>query len=103
MTAKHMDLQDLLVTAKTRSFDKLAPKLNIFIREHSNFQNLDEGNRKLVLDLIKKYLPRIHNGVGISAMNMREEMHHLYENRIKLNLKESDLEDIKEIMALFTK
>lgn len=98
-----MDIQDLLTTAKEQTFDRFAVKLNALVREHSQFRNLDEANRKVLLDIIKKHLQSIHHGVGLSALTIREEMYHLYEKRIKLNLVESDLKDIKEILELFKK
>lgn len=98
-----MDIQELLASAKTQTFELFERKLNALIREHSRFKNLDEGNKKVVLGLIKKHLPKIRNGLGISSRLMFLEMHELYENRVKLNLTEEDLKDIKEIMGLFEK
>ncbi len=98
-----MDLQDLLTSAKTQSFDKFEQKLDSFVRHHYSFQNLNEANRQVVLDIIKKRLPNIHNGTGISDLVLRQEMYHLFEHRIELNLTEGDLKDIKEILELFKK
>jgi len=98
-----MDIQELLASAKTQTFDKFKQKLDTLVREHSRFSNLDGGNRQLVSDIIKKHLSYIHAGYGMSASTIREEMHRLYENRIKLNLTEYDLKDIKEILEIFKK
>lgn len=98
-----MEIEELLASAKTQTFDRFAQKLNTLIRENYRFRNLDEANRKIVLDIIKKHLPDIHNGIGISSTVAERERYRLYENRIKLKLTEEDLADIKEILGLFKK
>jgi len=96
-----MDIQDLLAAAKDLPSDRLELKLNALVRENLRFNNLNESNKKIILGLIKKYLPKIRRGPGLSHLNFRDEMHELYENRIKLNLTEEDLKDIKEILGSF--
>ncbi|MFH0955717.1 MAG: hypothetical protein V1801_00670 [Candidatus Falkowbacteria bacterium] len=98
-----MDIQDLLASAKTQTFDRFAQKLNSLVRENYNFSNLDESNRKIVLDVIKKHIGEIHNDLGISSVTLRNEEYKLYQNRIKLKLTEHDLDDIKKILELFKK
>lgn len=98
-----MDIKELLASAKTQTFDKFAQKLNVLIRENCRFSNLDEANRKIVLDIIKKHLSEIHNGLGISSVTLRNEEYRLYQNRLKLKLTEADLADIKQILELFKK
>ena len=98
-----MDIQDLLASAKTQTSDLFARKLNSLIRENYRFSNLDESNRKIVLAIIKKHLPDIHNGIGISSLVAQREMYKLHQDRVKLNLTEQDLADIREILALFKK
>jgi len=98
-----MDIQELLASAKTQTFDKFEQKLNSLVRENYRYSNLDEHNRKIVLEIIKKHLPDIHNGIGISSYVAERETHRLYDDRIKLNLTEEDLKDIKEILGLFKK
>jgi len=98
-----MDIQDLLASAKTETFDRFTQKLNSLVRENYRFSNLDQSNRKVVLDIIKKHLREIHNGLGIPSMTIRNETYRLYQNRIKLKLSEEDLKDIKEILGLFKK
>jgi len=98
-----MDIQELLASAKTQTFDRFAQKLNSLVRENYNFSNLDESNRKIVLDIIKKHLGEIHRGQGISSVVLERENYNLYEHREKLKLTEADLEDIKKILGLFKK
>ncbi|KKR91838.1 MAG: hypothetical protein UU95_C0036G0004 [Parcubacteria group bacterium GW2011_GWC2_42_12] len=98
-----MDIQELLASAKTQTFDLFERKLNTLIRENYHFSNLDEHNRKVVLEIVKKHLANIRNGYGISSTVMQRETYKLYQNRIKLKLTEQDLADIKEILGLFKK
>jgi len=98
-----MDIEELLASAKTQTFDKFAQKLNSLVRENYRFSNLDEANRKIVLDIIKKHLGDIHRGQGISSVALERETYNLYQNRLKLKLTEADLADIKEILKLFKK
>ena len=98
-----MDIRELLMTAKTQTFDKFSQKLNSLVRENYRFSNLDEANRKIVLDIIKKHLSEIHNGLGISSVVLERETYNLYEHREKLKLTEADLADIKQILELVKK
>jgi len=98
-----MDIKDLLASAKTQTFDKFAQKLNSLVRENYKFSNLDEANRKIVLDIIKKHLSEIHGGQGISSVVLDRESYNLYQHREKLKLTEADLADIKQILELFKK
>ncbi len=98
-----MDIQELLATAKMQTFDRFAQKLNTLVRENYRYSNLDEANWKIVLGIIKKHLSNIHNGYGISSTVAEREIYKLHQDRIKLNLTEEDLADIKEILGLFKK
>jgi hypothetical protein len=98
-----MDIQELLASAKTQTFDRFEQKFNSLVRENYHFRNLDEGNRKIVLDIIKKHIGEIHRGMGISSITLKNEAYRLYQNRIKLKLSEEDLADIKKILGLFKK
>ena len=96
-----MEIDELLASAKTQTFDRFSQKLNSLIRLNYRFSNLDESNRKIVLDIIKAHMSNIHNGLGISSTVSQREVYKLHQNRVKLNLTEEDIRDIKEILALF--
>ncbi len=98
-----MELEELLAIAKNEPFERFEMRLNDFLRYKSEFKNLSEDNKKIVLNLIKKHLSDIRNGIGISDYVIRQETYKLYENRLKLDLTENDLADIKEILNLFKK
>ena len=98
-----MDIQELLASAKEQTFDKFSQDLNRLVRENYRFRNLDEGNRKIVLDIIKKHIGEIHRGMGISSVTLENERYRLHHDRVKLNLTDEDLADIKKILDLFKK
>ena len=98
-----MDLNDLMQNAKHLTSYEFERKLNKLVRENYRYRNLDEKNKKIILDLVKKWKDKIRRGVGVSSYTFRNEMHRLYEKRLKLNLTEEDLKDIKEIMSAFIK
>ena len=94
-----MDIKDLMKDAEDLTDFEFERKLNDLIRENFRFRNLNEDNREIVLDLMKKYKSRLRRGVGLSYSDLKNEMYRLYEKRLKLNLSEEDLKDIKEILG----
>lgn len=93
-----MDLKDILKNVAHEPDYIFERKLNELIMKNPRYFNLDENNKKLVKDLVKKYKPSLRKGIGISAYTIKNELYRLYQNRIKLNLTEEDLKDIKEIL-----
>ncbi len=73
-------------------------RLNKLVRDNYRYQNWDESNKKVVLDLVKKFKPYLRKGIKISERTIRDESYRLYQNRIKLGLTEEDLKDIKEFL-----
>jgi hypothetical protein len=98
-----MDLKDLMEKADSLTEREFEIKLNELVRENYKYKNLSSDNREIVLDLVKKYKDKVRRGVGISEYTLRLDTHNLYEKRLKLNLTENDLEDIKEILEEFRK
>jgi len=96
-----MDVKDLMSNAAHLTDNEFEQKLNRLIRENFRYQNLDQKNREVVMDLFRKYKKKIRDGVGISMDTLENEMHHLFQERLKLNLTEEDLKDIKEILWMF--
>ncbi len=96
-----MDIKNLVRNAKQLTSCEFEKKLNKLVRDNYHYRNLDRRNRKIILDLIKKWKEKIRRGTGISDSAFRTEMHRLYKDRIKLGLSEEDLKDIKEIMDAF--
>jgi len=98
-----MDLKDLVADAGHIPTEKFERRLNRLVRENHRFKNLDKNNRKTVLELVKKHKSRLREKGGLSADTIRKEMHSLHRNRLKLDLSDADLKDIKEILEGFKK
>ena len=94
-----MDIQDLMKDAKNLKDYEFERKLNDLVRNNYRYSNLNSGNKKIVLDLVKKYKSYLRKGIGISSTNLRNESYRLYQNRLKLNLTQEDLDDVKEILG----
>lgn len=98
-----MEIQDLFESAKNESSDRFKMKFSNFLYEHPQYSNLSQSNKKIIIDLVHKHIDAIRDGRGISDYIIEHETHDLYEKRLKLNITEKDLEDIREIMHLFEK
>jgi len=98
-----MDSKDLTKDAEDLTDFNFERKLNDLVRDNFRFRNLSEDNRKIVLDLMKKYKSRLRKGIGLSYSDLKNESYRLYENRLKLGLTHEDLDDIKEILGEFKK
>ena len=96
-----MDVKDLVNNYKDLPSYRFEQKLNEFVRKNYRYANLDQKNRKVITDLVKKYSRRIRNGQGISYDTIHRECYNLHQKRIKLGLTEEDLKDIKEILNMF--
>ncbi len=96
-----MDIKDLLKDAQNLTDYDFEQKLNRLILDNYQYRNLGQKNKKIVLDLLKKYRSYLRRGMGISYSARQNEMYKLYRNRLKLDLSEEDLKDIKEIMEMF--
>jgi len=98
-----MDLNDLLKDAKNSPSYEFNRKLNKLVRENPRYRNLGEKNKGVIKNLIKKYKPYLRKGLGVSGDTVRRDMYKLHQDRIKLDLTEEDLDDIKEIADAFRK
>ena len=94
-----MDTKDLMSNAKNLKDYEFKRKLNDLVRNNYRYRNLNSANKKIVLDLVKKYKSYLRKGIGISTTNLRNESYRLYQNRLKLGLTQEDLKDIKEILG----
>ena len=98
-----MDVQDLFKDIKDITTIELERRIHKLVRENFRYKNLDSSNQEIVFDLIKKYRRYLIERREIPRNNIRDELHKLYLDRVKLNLTEEDLKDIKEILLMFKK
>ncbi len=66
-----------------------------------NYKNLDEDNKKVILDLIEKYKKILKRGVKTSSLMIKRDRSYLYSNRIKLGLSQTDLKQIFDLLESF--
>ena len=98
-----MDIKDLTKNYKDIPHYQFKRKLNELVRSNYRYGNLSQKNRKVILDLIRKYSSRIRSGQGLSYDTINRESYSLYKKRLQLDLTEEDLKDIKEILGMFKK
>jgi len=98
-----MDIKNLVKDFKDLPSDLFKRKLNEIVRTNSRFTNLDEKNKKTILDLLAKHKDKIKSGFGIPADILQRESYNLYQNRIKMELSDEDLKDVKEVLGMFKK
>jgi hypothetical protein len=98
-----MDLKNVTQDLKDVSDYHLDQRFDELMRRNPNFKNLDADNRELIMDLIKKYKQKLREHAYPSAYTIKEDMYHLYQNRIKMGLSYTDLDQIKELLVSFKK
>ena len=96
-----MDIKDLVGDAKNLTDWEFERRLNKLVRDNSRYYNLDDKNKKVILDLVKKYKPKLRKGIGISSTNLDLDRYRLRRDRLKLGLSEEDLKDMDEFIKGF--
>ena len=96
-----MDLQDITKDMRNTTDYRLDQRFDELMRKNSNYNNLDAANRELIFGLIKKYKEKLRHGLKPSRYTIKEEMYHLYHNRVKLNLTKNDLDQIRDLLESF--
>ena len=96
-----MNVKDLMSNAKNLTDYEFEQKLNKLVRENHRYRNLDESNRKIVLDMMKKHKSNLRKGIGIGYSQRQREMYKLSQQQEKLGISKEDLKDIKEIFNQF--
>lgn len=95
-----MSLSEIAQKAKGMTEYRLDQKLDEFFRKNPSFKYLAD-NQDLVFDLIKKYKEKSRKGIEISGLSVREDMYHLYQNRLKLDLTKRDLDQLRDLLEDF--
>ena len=98
-----MKILDIFKSVKKDPSYLTSRKINELVRQNYRFKNLDKNNKKILLNIIKKRLPDIRAGRGISSYSIEQEGYKLYKNMDKLKLSYNDLKDIKTILKMFKK
>jgi len=98
-----MTIKEFLEGTKDLSSSELEHRLFRLLRSSYKYENLSSDNRKILLKIIKKYLSYIKRGIDISSDMRRREINKLRRYRVKLDLSDSDIDDVKEILGEFKK
>ncbi len=96
-----MDLKDVANDLSDQTDYRLKQRLEALLRANPRYRNLGEDNRRLILDLIEKYREKIRHGIKPSPYTVKEDMYHLYSQRLKLGLTYQDLDDIRDLLVSF--
>ncbi|MGE5426129.1 MAG: hypothetical protein ACM3PZ_03580 [Bacillota bacterium] len=96
-----MDLKDFMEGINDEPSYIIERKLNELVRKNYHFQNLDEGNRELVLELVKKYREKIRKGIGLSQLVIDRDLYRLHQERLEKGLTLNDLKHIRAIAESF--
>jgi hypothetical protein len=98
-----MDLHDI-----TNPKD-LAHQTDYWIEKHfedllyqsPHYRNLGHDVQQLILGLVKKYKEKFRHGIKPSYSTIKEDKYYFYEHRIKLGLKQMDLDQINDLLDSF--
>ena len=96
-----MNLKDVTKDLKDQTVYRIEQRLKEMMRTNPRYRNLDKENQKLIFDLITKEKKKAMQGIKTSGLTIRDEMYHLYQDRIKLGLTYGDLDQIKELLESF--
>jgi len=96
-----MNLQDVTSNFTHQNNERILKRFNDMIATNPRYRNLSESNQKILLDLLKKYKEILRKGLKPSRLMIRDDKYHLYQNRIKLGLSETDLDQIKNLLDSF--
>lgn len=100
---KFMDLKDVTRDLTSNTNYRIDQRFDELMRRNPNYKNLNEADRKLIMDLIKKYKKKILEHANPSSLTIREDLYRLYQNRVKMGLSYNDLDQIKELLESFKK
>lgn len=98
-------LKELIEKFRDETLDekRFFEKFEWELRQGLHFSNLDEKNRKIIIDLAHGHKKLFRESRWPKDSDIREETYNLYKDRIKLGLTEDDLKDVKEILQMFKK
>ncbi|MHB8904089.1 MAG: hypothetical protein ACYC40_03235 [Patescibacteria group bacterium] len=96
-----MDFKDVTKNLTSLTDDRIKNRMDELFRVNPRFSNLDSANRELIFGLIKKYKEKIRSGVKPSAYTIHKDTYNLYENRLKLHLTSTDLDQIRNLLGSF--
>lgn len=98
-----MDLKDFLEKVRDRSLSESL--LSRYYREmmyrNLKYDNLDESEKNLLLEIILKYRRKLLKGEKQSLVDLERDYYRIWEKRYALGLEYNDLQMIKELIYSF--
>ncbi len=98
-----MDLKDFLEKVRDRSLSESL--LSRYYREmmyrNLKYDNLDESEKNLLLEIILKYRRKLLKGEKQSLVDLERDYYRIWEKRHALGLEYNDLQMIKELIYSF--
>ena len=98
-----MTIEEFIEDAKGKPTYLVERSLNKLCRDNYRYKNLSSDNRKVIMDIIKKYKSNFRQGYGIPAYSIRQEMLRLERKQEELDLSDPDLKDIRRFLEEFKK
>lgn len=98
-----MKITDITNNLTNETNKRMNVKFDRLMATSSRFKNLDQANRQVVLDLVKKYKERAIRGIEPTSRMIKEDRLRLYQNRVKLGLSETDLKQMYSLLDSFKK
>ena len=98
-----MDLKSITKNLQGETDYRIDQRFDELMRRNPRYKNLDGDNRKLIMDLIKKYKNKMLEHDYPSSLTIRDDMYHLYQDRNKLGLTHNDLNQIRDLLESFKK
>lgn len=96
-----MDLKSITRNLKDQTDYRIDQRFDELMRKNPSYHNLDAENRELIMKLIGKYKEKLRKGIKPSRLTIKEDMYHLYQNRLKFGLTYNDLDQIRDLLAGF--
>lgn len=93
-----MQLSDAAKNLKDQTDFRLDQRLDKIFRLNPRYRHLDEEDREIIFDLLKKYKEKRRRGIKATRLSVKNDMYNLYRNRLKLGLTYNDLDDIRDLL-----
>ena len=96
-------LSDIVKNLKNDTNFETKRKLDTLVSFSSRYKNIDKNDKKIILDILKKYEKYLDDGKSVSSFMIKRDRYRLYSHREKLGLSELDLEQINKLLNSFKK
>ena len=96
-----MDIKDVTNNIAHLTEYQIDQRLEVLMRQSPYYRNLAGPHKELIMGILKEYKALIRRQIDITEMKVNRDMYQLYENRIKLNLTQYDIDNLRKILETF--